>query len=431
MIKEISEKIRELFKTRKDILQGYIWRSIQTFGKQGSSFIIFMIATSLLPAESMGIYNYVYATVVLLISFADFGISTATAKYVAQYQIEKPEKVKNILFNSTILVVFMGVFVSFIVFIFGKTLLGEYYQLFVYISPLIFISPISSILDGYYRGLRKFKKLAIVSILIGLFSVSCSYFLISKYGILGALFSQNILYFLYIPALLFGIGLIRFNFDKEIVKKIAQYSLVFGIATLGYLLYSRVNTLILGEYGYFEEIAYYEFSNKIFNILILPFNILGQVLLPSVAGAYTKGKYVEIKNVFRKFTKIFTGIVVIAIPVVFILIRVFVHKFYPLYDNQTFYTILLPVLIIYGGLAFSGPVTNGIIVSTGHASLLAVINIVFGVLNVIVSFLLINSYGYISVIWTTVITQTLGIIILYFLYYKKLNLLTLDTSKSG
>jgi len=82
-IKEILFKL----KNNKEFSRNFIWRCVQTFGKQGASFFLFIIATYLLSKENMGIYNYVFSALYLLTIFADFGISTATSKYVAEYNV--------------------------------------------------------------------------------------------------------------------------------------------------------------------------------------------------------------------------------------------------------------------------------------------------------------------------------------------------------
>jgi len=101
--------IKNKYFQHKETINDFIWRSLQVFGKQGITFLIFILCAKLLTPYDFGIYNYVLAIIFFLIIFGDFGISTATSKYVAEYNVTDKQKLKFILFNSLIIIIGLGV----------------------------------------------------------------------------------------------------------------------------------------------------------------------------------------------------------------------------------------------------------------------------------------------------------------------------------
>src|SRR3989338_8028547 len=112
--------IKRLYNNHKETVQNFIWRAIQIFGKQGITFLIFILSAKLLIPYEFGVYNYALAIIFFLIMFGDFGISTATAKYVAEYNITNKEKLKSVLFNSGIMILGLTILITILALIFGE-----------------------------------------------------------------------------------------------------------------------------------------------------------------------------------------------------------------------------------------------------------------------------------------------------------------------
>src|SRR3989344_7857431 len=163
--------IKKAYQSHKETIHNFTWRSLQTFGKQGLIFVIFILAAKLLVPYDFGIYNYVLAIVFFLIMFGDFGISTATSKYVAEYNLTDKEKLKAVLFNSGIIILAITVLITVLTLIIGPFYLKDKYLYVLYLLPLVFLAPMTSLYDGIYRGLKKFKQLAIISTIIGFISI--------------------------------------------------------------------------------------------------------------------------------------------------------------------------------------------------------------------------------------------------------------------
>jgi len=276
--------------------------------KQGTACLIFFIAAKFLSPESFGDFGYLMAVVGLLIIICDFGFSTAVSRFVAEYKFKESDKLNKILFSISIVTIGISTFISVIVVLLGSRVFKENYRHILCLLPYLFLMPLTSIADGVYRGLKQFKKLALISLVVGIFSLAASFVLVSRYRLIGAILSQSILYFLMAVALFAFQKSFTIRFDKRIVAEVARYALVLGITSVAYFLYSRVDILILKQFGYVVEIGYYEIINRIFQMLIIPFAILGQVIAPNTVKYATANDFVEIKDKLKKYAAFCLGI---------------------------------------------------------------------------------------------------------------------------
>src|SRR3989339_1979664 len=108
----MQKLIHKHYQRHKETIHNFIWRSIQIGAKQGITFLIFILCAKLLSPYDFGIYNYALAIVFLLIIFGDFGISTATSKYVAEYNVTDKKKLKAVLFNSGIIILGLTILIT-------------------------------------------------------------------------------------------------------------------------------------------------------------------------------------------------------------------------------------------------------------------------------------------------------------------------------
>ena len=172
--------IKTIFNDHRETILNVFWRSLQLVVKDGVSFVIFILVAKLLSPYEFGVYNYVLAVIFFLILFGDFGISVAASKYVAEYQATNPEKLKYVLFNAGLVILALTLLVSAGTLLLGPYFLKDRYLYVLYILPMIFLAPMTSLYDGIYRGLKKFRQLALLSTGVSLISLGFIYILIGN-----------------------------------------------------------------------------------------------------------------------------------------------------------------------------------------------------------------------------------------------------------
>jgi O-antigen/teichoic acid export membrane protein len=265
-----------LYNKHRETIHNFFWRSLQIFSKHGVAFLIFFIAAKLLRPEDFGLLNYLRAVVALLIIFCDFGLSQAVSKFAAEYQTLQSEKLNRLLFSVLTLIVAIATLISIVIISIGGRIFKENYRYIVLLLPYLFLMPLTSVIDGLYRGLKQFKKLALISSIVGAFSLFICYVLINRFYLVGAILAQNTMPLLLVLSLYAFQKKFRFEFDKSVLGDVFKYALVLGIGVLAYFFYTRVDILILKQFGFLVEIGYYGIVNNIFLMLFVPFAILGQ-----------------------------------------------------------------------------------------------------------------------------------------------------------
>jgi len=411
------------FSLRKN-LTPFLWRLTQVLFKQGTTAIMFFIATYFLTKEDMGVYAYVSSMLLLLALFTDFGISTSTSRYVALYNSEDKEKVKRIFFNVS-LVILVATVVVLVIFILLKDILSVQYPDYLLLTlPMIFIYPMTSLMDGIYRGLKEFKKLALFTILNSVVGIGGAYLLVTNFGLNGTVVAPLLYFSSYLIILLIAYRGYQFVLDRKIVKDVTTYAMYFGIAALGHYLFSKMNVLILGSQNLLEEVAVYELLNKINTELLLPFIVLGQILAPNIVEDFSKKRFENIQKQFRKNLVLTLLAAIIFLPLSILITFVAVNLFFPIYSGDILQSLLLPVALTFSTAVPVVVINTGMITSTGHGKLMAIQNIITGIVNVLLNLFIIKSHGYIAVVWVTFAVQLISNTILYLIYSSKLKKLT-------
>ena len=412
--------IKTLFNDHRETILNVFWRGLQLVVKDGVSFVIFILAAKFLNPYDFGIYNYVLAVIFFLILFGDFGISVAASKYVAEYQVTNPEKLKYVLFNSGLVILALTIVVTAITLLLGPDFLQDKYLYVLYILPVIFLAPMTSLYDGIYRGLKKFRQLALLSTGVSVLSLGFIYFLIRKYGLTGALLSQNLFYLLLFLTLAFGYRDFLFKPNREILKSVGFYALVIGIIHVSAFLYTRVDILVLGAFDLIVEIGYYEIVNKVLMLMQLPFLVYAQVQAPNMVESYCQEGSAAI---LRKLTSCTTYATIISSLLAVLLglaVPWVLGRFFSEYDQPGLIRILYIFLFCFIFQNVSNLVGNTFIISTGHARINMINIIVFGILNLLLDILLVRYYGYMGIAYAKLLVVILGSLSLIILYRRVL-----------
>lgn len=414
----------EKYKKHKELAHNFFWRILQIFGKQGIIFFIFFLCAKLLSPYDFGVYNYVLVVVLLLVVFCDFGISTSTSKFISEFNSAKNEKIKLILFNSFIPIFAISLVVFLAAIFFGEYFLGDKYRFVFYVLPLLFLMPISSLYDGVFRGLKRFKELAIFSSLAGFLSIFFVYFLVKNYGLEGALISQNLFYLILIAILFLRYRDFSFRVDQLIMRRLTSYAFLVGLANMGYFLYTKTNSIILGKAGYIVETGYYGFVDNFFSIAIMLFSIFGHVIAPDNIKIAIDCDMDRIKKRVKKIIFITPVVGCFIAALFYLLVPVVIKRFFLAYDKVDFFNIFHIFLLVIPLAVTEALLSNGFITPLGHVKILTKIVIIGGVLSLISNIVFLHYFGYLGAILSMVIVFNVVNSFKIFLFWKKINKLS-------
>ncbi|MBT3356219.1 oligosaccharide flippase family protein [bacterium] len=391
----------------KTFICNFAWQVLQVFGKQGMTFLIFFLSAKLLSPYDFGVYSYILGVVYLFVVFSDFGISSATSKYVTEYNLLDKKKLEKVLFNAILVIMVLGVITFGTLMYFKKYLLVEVSDYTLCVLPLLFLIPLTSLYDGVYRGLKQFKKLSLITTMVGLCCLAPIFLLIENFSLFGALISQVLFYMVLMIALIAGYRNVKIKYDFQLIKTLLSYSLLIGVANVGYFLYTKIDIIILGNYGFITEIGHYEIINKIFAILIMPAMIMATVVAPNTTERFVLNKRKNIsKKIFKESLILFIVGLGIA-TLVYCFHQLFFRIFLIEYDALLMSQILIPLLFLIPIRYFSSYINIGYITPSGFVKILTVTTLFYGVLNAVLDLVLIEKYGFIGVIYATLISQAL------------------------
>jgi len=366
-MEKINKFIGHIFD--KEFSINFIWRFLQLAGKQGVVFIMFLISAKYLTPYDFGQFSYSMAIIILLGIFCDFGISTAVSKYVSESYKENIGNSKKAMSSLMIVIsLFSLTLIIFSYFIF-KIFFASNLYFFKYLFLLLFLIPVTSLFDGYYRGIKQFKKPSFIVLSAGIISLSISFFLISHFGILGAMLSQLVFY---LNLFLFFIISDKFsvNFDFGLVKNILRYSLIIGFANIGTILFLKSFQIIAGHMGYALEVGYFELIYRITQVLVIIFSIAGQVIAVDNIFHYSNDK----RYLFRFYKK--TLVLSFSLSIIFTILSFliapyFIEIFFSNYYTSEFILILKINLFVLPLVLVEAFIANGFITPLGDAKILA------------------------------------------------------------
>jgi O-antigen/teichoic acid export membrane protein len=408
-----------LYKRHKETLENFSWRSLQMFSRYGVTAVIFFAAANLLSPEEFGLLNYLRTVFFLLMIFCDFGLSYAVSKFVTEYKINEPEKLNRIAFTIVAFSMSIAALFSVGVIIFGRAIFKDNYSYILYFLPYLFLMPLTDILDGIYRGLKEFKALAIIGSVTGLISIGISLLLVSRYQLSGTIWSLNIMYLLlFLPLCRFQ-KIFKLEFDKSVLVEVFKYALVLGVGSMAGFLYARVGILILKQFGFVVEIGYYGLLDSIFQLVFLPFGILGQVIAPNTTAYVTVKNIAEIKSKLKKYAAFcaITGLILCA--VMYFGIPIVIKIFFPEYGTAGFFHIMNILILLVPFYTWGAVLSQGFVAPAGLAGISVITTLIGGVANLILCYIFISMFGFAGVFWATLGVHSVSIIIITVYFYAK------------
>lgn len=404
----------------KKLSSDFVWRALQVGTRSLCVFLIFLIASRFLSPDDFGIYNYITAVLVILIMLSDFGISTAVSRYTAEYHETEKGKVAFIFASGSAIIVVMAILIAAITVSFGSLIFGDLVKYIYLVIPLIFLAPLSALLDGIFRGQKRFRILSAISITSSLAAVTAAWWVIQIWGLKGAIVIQGLQYLIIIVGLLFFLNKFSWKPKAAVMKQLLGFSLIVGLVNLSFYFYTKIDVVILGQYSLFSEIGSYEITNKLFQIIILPFLILGQVLAPRLTAKFAQKKFSSVLKYFKQVIFATSALSLIVSSLFYLFFPYLAKWLFPNYVNPvTFSTINILIFILPLNLVFMC-FAHGFVHATGQSRIFLWPMLVMGAVNVAGDYLAINLIGYTGVLYVTIGVTLIAEIIPIILYYRLL-----------
>ncbi|MBY9005707.1 MAG: oligosaccharide flippase family protein [Candidatus Lokiarchaeota archaeon] len=397
----------------------YFWKIIQKFSRVFIDFMILYISSFLLDPILFGAYQFLIILLGFFVILGEFGLSVSVSKYIAEFGIKDKEKIDSIIVSS-IITYFIYCFIVFFIFIISNVFfLNINTNYLLYLILLLFLISGTNLFDGIFIGTKKFKISSLITLIPGIIVLPLSYILISTFSINGALLIHIFYYSLLIILMIKFSKIKNFHYDKRFINIILKYSLIIGFAGVGSFLYTYIDALILEQFGYTIEVGYYQIVFNIFNLIILPCSLFGQVISPYITQIGTKKEFNRIIVYLRKIWIIDIIGILIALGA-FLVGPSFFRIFFPKYSNEILFSIWNIFLILIPFKIHNAVLIHGFIYPLGEGKTTMSLVLLGGVFNVILDYPFIILMGFIGVVYSTLIIHLIVVILTSIIFYIRI-----------
>ncbi len=387
--------------------------------------LIFLIGVSIIIArtlgpEGKGIYSLVILFSLILVMFANFGITEASIFYIGKRKFSR----EGIFGHNIIFTFFISIFTILIglaiVFFFSHKLFPgvERGHLFLGLSliPLvIFFNFISHVL----LGLQKIKEYNIIRFLQAFFLLILVGILLLGFhlGIRAAIFAQIFAY-LFTGTILFFFAKkevrgITLKFNIQYFKNAFSYGLKSHLGSIFSFLQYRFNIFLVNIFINPIAAGFYSVAVELAEGTWLIFQSTAIPLFPKLASEKNS-------KALKEFTPLVCRNVLFITLLVAILLFVLSHWIITFFYSTNFLESILPLrILLIGAVSISGwRILTNDLYARGKPMVNTWIAGISATLNIILSILLIQKWGISGAAFATAISYTIAFLLILMIYNK-------------
>lgn len=396
----------------KNLLNSIKNISILSIGElisRGINFLSFAYLARVITVSDFGLIGFGTALINFLLNFVNFGMDRICLRDLSHKRILTPNFLLNIAIIRIILSSISFLLYLMILFLDSKTNLP-----IILLGLTIFSSGLS--LNYLARAIEQFKIIVINQIFTSVLTMILYYtlvkskfdFLIAIYIIVFASILNNLIYLYNFKIYLFRL---KNSFSLPFIKKLIVDSFPLFISSLMVAIYYFADTIMLGFIRTEYEVGIYSASNKVFLLLIIPFNIIVSVFLPKIAK--------NIKLVDRNFLYYYVLMILIGV-FLGITTYLFAPEIIIFVFGNSFLSSVLPLKILALNTILVGinmSIGDPLTVWGKQKQYLIAVSI-GAFTNIILNLIFIPKFSYNGAAFTTLLSELSVFIILSYLFYN-------------
>ena len=264
--------------------------------------------TRTLGSKPLGIYTYTHSIAYYFLMLAMLGISRHGQRIISQNRDDEI-KLRTIFWSLFTIHIIVSLF-SFAAYLIFTFLFGGN-DIAIYLIQSLYVLSALFNLTWLYHGLENFKSVVIRNVIVKVAECILIFLLIHEPGDLwkytlisagGLLAGQAVM----LPQAVNAVKPIKFGWKD--VKCHIKPLLVFSITIFAVSLYTVFDKTLLGLMTNKENVAFYEYSNKLVNILITMTGVVGTVMYPRACAMAAKKDY-ENQRKYMNYSFFLVGMV--------------------------------------------------------------------------------------------------------------------------
>ncbi|RKX94234.1 MAG: hypothetical protein DRP84_07325 [Spirochaetes bacterium] len=396
---------------KQTIIKNTFWLTIGDAGSRFLKLVLLIYVARILGATEYGKFNFALSFVLLFNVFADLGLNQIIVREFAKE--DRKEKDFSSLLSLKIL---LGLGVLILILISSFVITPD-----SIIRKVIWILALSNIISDvfliFYAFLQARQKMECE----GVVRISEALFLIGM-GLAVLFYFPSIenLSFCYLFASLFSliVILLFFHFkiqelslswSKSVWKKYLSMSWPLALISLSYIIYNRIDSVMMGCLGQITQTGWYNAAYRIITATIIPTGIISNSFFPVLSKAFKESKE-KFQRIWNYLTEI---MILLATPLVIggVVLSPRIINF--IYDESFSPSILaFQILIVMAGIIFLYNSFRWVLIAANQQKKLFFAVLSGAIINIILNLVLIPKYSLYGAAVATVITHILIFILL-------------------
>lgn len=406
------------------------------------SFILTPILILNLGDENYGIWALV-ASIIGMYGLLDLGIDSAILRYVSYYHGKEDKKsVGSVLFTSLVAYTFIGIvvliftFLSLDFFIGFFNITSDNIEIFKYTLIFVGCSIAITFPANVFRTSLLGYELYIINNIIRIVTEITRVGLIILalrlgYGLKGVAFitlavsvAKFIIYFTISTLHLSDIRIQPSLFSVRILKKILLFGLPAAVTILSYILRVQIDSIVIAKWLNLSSVTLYNVAVKLTMFLTQFIVAVSGVLDPRFGSLFGKKDYQSIKKVFYEASIIITTL---TFSVGFALL-IFGKSIIGLWVGESYLGsyIILIILSVGQMLTCTQMPLISLLFALNKHRFIALVSIIEGVFNLILSIILVQYFGIVGVAVGTLVPIVIKIPFLFIYVIKECDFLKID-----
>ncbi len=414
-------RLKQIFDNNKVLIQNFSSLSILQFSNYLFPLITFPYLVRVLGPEKFGLINFAAAFVSYFTVFVDYGFNLSATREISVNR-NNPSKV-NEIFSGVMIIKSSLFLLGLVIFI----ILVEVVPKFSADAPVYFFSflaVLGSVVfpSWFFQGIEKMNYITAITIGVKIIWVVSVFLFIKSPSDIILLVILNGVSFLLIGSI--GILFILIKFGVRIyltpfyvIKKLLIDGWYVFMSTASISLYTSTNIFILGLLAGNEIVGYYAAADKIRMAVQGLFQNAAQTIYPHISKLFAESKERAV-SFLKKYLKLSISIAAIITVVMFLfseqIILVVLGKNYIPSINVFRIVLFLPVIILFSNVYGIQTMLN-----LGYEKEFFRILFLAGIINLILSFILVPVYFEIGTAVAVLITEVIVTSGMYVFVKKK------------
>lgn len=371
-------------------------------------------------STGIGEYSYTQSIVTYYILLGSLGINVYGQREIAFVQDDDYKRSK--VFRELLIIKASMVSISILIF-YLLIVRNSDNKLLYYIQTLDIVAAALDI-TWFFQGMEEFKKIAIRNCIVKAAGVIFIFIFVKGLSDLpiyilcfsSMLIVGNLSLWLYLPQYI-----TKVSFSELIFKSHIKGTVWMFIPQIASSVYTVLDKTMIGMIvNVSSEVGYYDYAQKIVNLLLTVITSMGNVMFPRVANLFASG---ERKKLQKALANSYDFAFILAAPMI-VGIEVISNRFSIIFWGNQFAKAgslmqILCFIILFVGL--SNVTGLQFLVPTGHEKAFTVSIIIGAATNVVLNIILISRYGTYGACISSVIAESIVLTIQLFFAKKELD----------